>query len=188
MEIHPSQPVTPVGQVPPSLSDIRQCCQRCSSSMRRAWHHQAEEQRMSWQGNSSLTSSCESPMPDLPPNDLVKALLPGFREIALFLTRDQPSAVVIEAPQELRPPDLLVGPTMAMLTATWISQDKVTGITYVDTVTTSVGQVALRLPVWWLAPEGLYWKISQMSPGYEWHMTTLNKYVCGDSCLKELRL
>ena len=33
---------------------------------------------------------------------------------------------------------------MVTLSATQISQDKVTGITYVDTITTSVGQVALE--------------------------------------------
>ena len=83
-------------------------------------------------------------MPNPTPNDPAKTLPPSFREIAQSLTRDQPLPVAIEAPQEVRPPDLMVGPTVATLLATQISQDKVTGITYVDTVTTSVGQVALE--------------------------------------------
>ena len=62
-------------------------------------------------------------MPDPTPNDPAKALPPGFREIVQSLTRDQPLPVTIEAPQEVRPPNLLVGPTMATLLATLISQD-----------------------------------------------------------------
>ena len=83
-------------------------------------------------------------MPEPTPNDPAIALPPGFKEIAQSLTRDQPSPVTTEAPQKVRLPDLLVGPTMVTLSAMLISQDKAIGITYVDTVTTSVGQVALE--------------------------------------------
>ena len=83
-------------------------------------------------------------MPDPIPNYPVKALPPSFREIAQLFTRDQPSPVNSEAPQEVRPPNLMVGSAMVMLLATWISQNEATGITYADTVTTSVGQVALE--------------------------------------------
>ena len=49
------------------------------------------------------------------------------------------------------PPDLLqlvavVEPTVAMMSTSCIVKDKATGITYMDTVTTSVGQVALGGP------------------------------------------
>ena len=144
MEIHPSCHVTPFGQVFSSLGNVRWCFQSCSSSRRRVQHHQVEEQRMSGQGDCSLTLSCESPMPEPPSQDLTKVLLPGFREIAQSLTRDQPSPVIIEAPQELRPPNLLVGSAVVMLTATQISKDKAAGITYMDTVTTPVGWVSLE--------------------------------------------
>ena len=83
-------------------------------------------------------------MSDPTPNNPAIVPPPGFKEIAQSLTRDQPSPVTIEAPQEVRPPNLLVGPTMAILSATQISQDEVTVITYMDTITTSVGWVALE--------------------------------------------
>ena len=78
MEIHPSCMVTPVGQVSQTLGDIRQCCQSCSSSRRRAQCHQTEEQRRSGQGNSSSTLLHESPMPDPSLVDPPKAPLPEF--------------------------------------------------------------------------------------------------------------
>ena len=57
-------------------------------------------------------------MPDPTHNYPVKALSPGFREIAQSLTRDQPLPVNIEALQEVRPSNLMVGSTVAMLLAT----------------------------------------------------------------------
>ena len=39
-----------------------------------------------------------------------------------------------------------MGPAMAMMYATHTVQDEATGITYMDTVTASVGRVALRNP------------------------------------------
>ena len=41
------------------------------------------------------------------------------------------------------PPNLLVGPTVATLMATGISQDEATSIIYMDTVTASIGLIAL---------------------------------------------
>ena len=57
-------------------------------------------------------------MPDPTPNYPVKAPCPVFGEIAQSLTRDQPSPVNIDAPQEVRPPHLMVGPTVVTLLAT----------------------------------------------------------------------
>ena len=59
---------------------------------------------------------------------------------------DPPSPAPIEAPPETRPPDFMVGPMVAPLSATQIVQDEATGVTYVDTVTTLVGRVALGNP------------------------------------------
>ena len=77
-QIHSSCPVTPVGQVPLSLSDIRWHHLSHSSSRRRAQCCQIEEQRKSGQGNSSSTSSCRSPMPDPSLEDPPKKPPPGF--------------------------------------------------------------------------------------------------------------
>ena len=83
-------------------------------------------------------------MPDPSLVDPPKVPPPGFREIAQSLTSGQPPQVTSKSPLELMPPDLLVGPTMATLMVTRISQDKVIGITYMDTVTASMGLVALE--------------------------------------------
>ena len=39
-----------------------------------------------------------------------------------------------------------MGPTVAMVYATWIVQDEATRVTYMDMVTAFVGRVALRNP------------------------------------------
>ena len=81
------------------------------------------------------------PMPDpgvAPP--------PGFREVGACLMRDPPSLAPTEAPPETRPPNVMAGPTVATLSATWIVQDEATRVTYVDSVTTSVERVALGNP------------------------------------------
>ena len=67
MEIHPSCLVTPVGQVPPSLGNVSSATRFIFQAGGGHRHHGAEEQRMSEQGDSSLTLLCESPMPDPTP-------------------------------------------------------------------------------------------------------------------------
>ena len=52
----------------------------------------------------------------------------------------------IEAPPEVRQPAMLMEPTVKMMYATHIVQDEAMGVTYMDTVTASVGRVALRNP------------------------------------------
>ena len=93
------------------------------------------------EGESGSILSWQSPMADsrvAPP--------PGFREVVTCLMRDPPSLALIEAPPEMRPPNVMAGPMVATLSTTWIVQDEATGVTYVDTVTTSVDRVALRNP------------------------------------------
>ena len=63
-QIHSSHPVTPVGWVPLSLSDMRWHHQSHSSSRRRAQSCWMKEQRRSGQGDSSSTFLHMSPMPD----------------------------------------------------------------------------------------------------------------------------
>ena len=96
---------------------------------------------MATEGESSLTSLWGSPLPDpgvAPP--------PGFREVVACLMRDPSSPAPIEAHMETRPPNVMAGPMVATLPTTQIVQDEATGVTYVDTVTASVGRVALRNP------------------------------------------
>ena len=71
-------------------------------------------------------------------------LPPGFAGIAAYLQRDQ-------LPEGVSNPDLLrmavlSGPAIVTMCASCIVKDEVTGVTYMDTVTTSVGQVILSGP------------------------------------------
>ena len=67
------------------------------------------------------------------------APLPSFKEVVACLMRDLPSLAPIEAPPETRLPDVMMGPMVATMYATWIVQYEATGITYLDTVTALVG-------------------------------------------------
>ena len=80
---------------------------------------------------------------------------PGFKEVVAYLLRDSSSLAPTEAPPEIRQPYTLMGPAVTMMYATCIVQDEATGVTYMDTVTTSVGRVALGIPTWWATSEGL---------------------------------
>ena len=79
----------------------------------------------------------------LPEPELEIAQPPGFMGVAACLQRDSPSPAPIEPPWETRQPDTLMGPAVAMMYATHIVQDEATGVTYMDTVTTFMGRVAL---------------------------------------------
>ena len=50
----------------------------------------------------------------------------------------------IEDPWELMQPEVMAEPMVAMMCTSCIIQDEITGVTYMDTVTTSMGRVALR--------------------------------------------
>ena len=71
---------------------------------------------------------------------------PGFMGVAACLLRDSTSPAPMEAPPETRPPDVMVGSLVATLSTTQIVLDEATGVTSVDTVTTSVERVALGNP------------------------------------------
>ena len=69
---------------------------------------------------------------------------PGFARVTACLWKDQPLEGVSN-------PDLLgvvvlSGPTVATMSASCIVKDEVMGVTYMDTVTTSVGRVTLSGP------------------------------------------
>ena len=71
---------------------------------------------------------------------------PGFMGVTACLQRDQSLEKVHEVPQDpLRMAAVLV-PTVATMSASCIIKDEAMGMTYIDTVTSSVGQVALSGP------------------------------------------
>ena len=71
---------------------------------------------------------------------------PGFTGVTACLWRDQSPEKVYKVPQDpLRMAAVLV-PTVATMSASCIVKDEAMGVTYMDTVTTSVGWVAISGP------------------------------------------
>ena len=70
----------------------------------------------------------------------------GFKGVVACLLRESPSLAPIGATPEVMQPAMLVEPTVMTMYATCIVQDKVTGVTYMDTLTASVGRVVLGNP------------------------------------------
>ena len=70
---------------------------------------------------------------------------PAFWGVMTCLLGDPLS---VDAPEELGPLQLaaVMEPTVVTMSATCIVKDKATGVTYMDTMTTSMGQVALSGP------------------------------------------
>ena len=69
---------------------------------------------------------------------------PGFKEVIACLQRDPLPVTAFEVHLEPMQQEAMVKPTVATMCASCIVQDETMGITYMDMVTTSVGQVALR--------------------------------------------
>ena len=71
-------------------------------------------------------------------------LSPGFARVTACLQRDQ-SPEGVSDPDPLRMA-VLSGPAVVTMSTSHIVKDKVTGVTYMDTMTTSMGQVTLSGP------------------------------------------
>ena len=138
--LHPSSPITTTGQAPPVSHESRQRPQSQSSGGRKAWPQRAEWQ----QAEEPRKESKSSPKPM---EAIQKVALPlGFKEVMACLRRDPSPATALEVPPKplwLEPP---IKPAVAMMCTSHIVQDKAMGITYMDTVTMSMGWVALRGP------------------------------------------
>ena len=70
------------------------------------------------------------------------ALPPGFKEVKACLQRDLLPVTAFKVPLEPMQPEAMVEPMVGTVCASCIVQDEARGITYMETVTTSVGQVA----------------------------------------------
>ena len=73
-------------------------------------------------------------------------LPPGFIGVTACLWRDQLPEKVHKVPQDPLRMAAVLPPTRATISASCIIRDEVMGVTYIDTMTTSVGQVALSGP------------------------------------------
>ena len=69
---------------------------------------------------------------------------PGFKVVAACLQRDSLPMATIKAPMEPMQLEMMAEPAVATMCTGHIIQDETTGVTYMDTVTTSMGRVALR--------------------------------------------
>ena len=99
----------------------------------------AKEHRQATQEESELASPPRPPKPRpeiLPP--------PGFKGVITCLQEGLPPDSAVKAPMEIIQLEVMVKPAMAIMCTTHIVQDETTGVTYMDTVTTSVERVAFR--------------------------------------------
>ena len=136
--LHPSWLAATAGQAPPECENMkwRHCHQ--SSEVRRAWCQRAEEQLQ------AELAKRNSPSPE--PLELMHVVdpPPGFEGVTAFLWGDPSPAATFKIPLEFTQPGVAIKPTVATLYTSHVIQDEVSGVTYMETVTTSVGQVALR--------------------------------------------
>ena len=73
-------------------------------------------------------------------------LPPGFVRVVVCLQRDQSPKEVYEVPPDPLIMAVLSGPALATMGTSHLVKDEVMGVTYMDTVTTLVGQVTLSGP------------------------------------------
>ena len=73
-------------------------------------------------------------------------LLHGFMGVMACLQTPELVEVALELPLGTMPFGVVEAPGISMVSTSCIVRDEVTGITYMDTVTTSIGRVALSGP------------------------------------------
>ena len=137
--IHPSRVVTDARQIPSiSQSSKWRPCSK-SSGERIAQCQRAEEQVQNMRSeHTSPAGMLETSQQVMPP--------PGFQGVMSCLLGDP---LPVDAPGA--PPDPLqlaavIEPTVATMSASCIVKDEASGVTYMDTMTISMGQVALSGP------------------------------------------
>ena len=132
--LHPSRPVIAAGQIPPISQGSKWRPHSKSSRERMARCQRADEQ---------LKTQCTKSEPTLPTRMLEIAQQvtppPGFQGVAACLQRNLSLVEAHEAPLGPLQMAVVVEPTMATMSTSHIMKDKTTGITYMDTMTTSIG-------------------------------------------------
>ena len=121
--------------------ELRQRPHSWSSGGRRAQCQRVEECQQvegARQESASPPRSLEAVLEVAPP--------PGFKEVMACLQRDPLPVTAFKVPAEPMQLEPAIKPAVATMCANCIVQDKAMGITYMDTVTTFMGCVALRGP------------------------------------------
>ena len=128
-----------VSWVERGVASLQANYQSQSSGGRKAQCQGAEEHQ---QAKEPRKESASSPKP----MEAVQkgALPPGFKEVMACLRRDPSPTTALEAPMEPLQLEMPIKPAIATMCASCIVQDEATGITYMDTITTSIGPVALE--------------------------------------------
>ena len=131
--LHPSRLIVATGQIPPPLRGPKQKPHSQSSGESMAQQQKPNESK------AQITKS-EPPSPKKELEMVWQVMLPpGFIGVTACLQRDQSPEKVHKVPQDpLRMAAVLV-PTIATMSASCIIKDKAMGMTYMDTVTTSLG-------------------------------------------------
>ena len=134
--LHPPCLVTAVEQIPLALGELkwRYCNQ--SAGGRRPQHQRAEEH---------LQTAELHPMSPPKSPKLVQEIAPplGFTGVVACLWSDPSPMVTIKAPMEPMQLGIMAEPAVVTMCTSCIIQDETTGVTCMDTVTTSMGRVAL---------------------------------------------
>ena len=73
-------------------------------------------------------------------------LVCGFQGVTACLKKDKPLERAFEMPSRPLTVEMVNVPRLATMCTSHIVKDEMTGITYMDTVTTSIGRVALSGP------------------------------------------
>ena len=138
--LHPSRPMVATGQIPPLSRGPRLRPCSWSSGGRMVWTPWTEE----------LGVMTTQPEPSLPTEESgiiwQVTLPPGFLGVTACLQRDQLTEGICKVPQDPLMIEVILVPAVAMMSTSHIMRDEVTGVTYMDTVTTSVGRVTLSSP------------------------------------------
>ena len=134
--LHPSQLVTAMGQAPPAFGESKQRHHHWSSEAMKAWCQRAEEQL---QVELAEWNSPES----LEPMHMVAPCW-CFEEVMACLWEDTSPVIALEVPLEFMQPEVVIKPMVAMMCDSCVVQDEASEVTYMEIITTSMGQVALE--------------------------------------------
>ena len=135
--LHPSRPIVATGGTSPLSRGLKRRPHSWSMGWRLVWQPQTEEPGVS-------TTQPEAPLPTNKMEAIWQVMLPpGFIRVTACLQRDQSMEGLCIVPLDLLMIEVISVPAVAMMSTSCIMRDEVTGVTYMDTVATSVGRVTL---------------------------------------------
>ena len=131
--LHPSWLVTTVGQAPSAFGELKQRYCHWSSEAGRAQCQRAKEQLQ------AELAEQDSSLPKSPEPIHMVAPHPGLEKVTACLQGDPSPAIALEVPLEFMQPEAVITRAVALMCASCVVQDEVSGVTIMEMVTTSVG-------------------------------------------------